>query len=309
MTEDIFISPYRLTPNAASEGMRPLGSLEGLLILYHGGYSTLHPWHELGDPSLSDLLSDLTGPRDAKLVRRALAVAEIDGQFRKNNLSAFDSLETSRSHILFDKRGETTLSKGSILKIKLKSDWQEQVSSLENYVQKGYLLRLDPNCKLTFDEIITFWDLLSTRCKSGIDLVEDPCHFEENHWRVLYEKGMPIGIDWCLVPSNFECYKARIIKAARDDAFEIASQEVIKGKQLVVTSYLTHPLDQVVACWTASKLLSMYPDLVSPAGYISNAYSVGEFNLAFNGDKLIVPKGLGFGFDHVLEKLEWTRVR
>ena len=69
------ISRYRLKARGFLNSISNRSSFEGALIQIDGGYGCIHPWPELGDPTLDKCLADLAGARRWPIVRRAIRCA------------------------------------------------------------------------------------------------------------------------------------------------------------------------------------------------------------------------------------------
>ena len=74
------------------------------------------------------------------------------------------------------------------------------------------------------------------------------------------------------------------------------------GKELVVTSYLDHPLGQACAAWTAARLGVKTAGLLTHSVYEPNLFSA---SILARGPRLAFSPGTGFGWDKELASLEW----
>jgi O-succinylbenzoate synthase len=102
-----------------------------------------------------------------------------------------------------------------------------------------------------------------------------------------------------------------VIKPAVDEPFLLAEAAVRHGQQVVLTSYMDHPLGQAFAAWEAARLGLQFPGLVGIGGlqthhlFEPDAFSeaLGPWSPDFK-----VPAGTGLGFDDALDALPWTRL-
>jgi len=93
-----------------------------------------------------------------------------------------------------------------------------------------------------------------------------------------------------------------VLKPAVLDAAPIARLGRELGKELVVTSYLDHPLGTAAAAWTAASLGVTAAGLLTYSSYMPDRFSA---KLATRQGRLLTPKGTGFGWDQELATLEW----
>ena len=105
------VSRYRLKARGFLNSISNRREFEGALIRIDGGFGCIHPWPELGDPTLEKCLADLAGERRWPIVRRALRCAEYDRAARNFEHSLFEEMEIPESH--------ATLAKGNVAEIAL----------------------------------------------------------------------------------------------------------------------------------------------------------------------------------------------
>src|SRR6187431_749829 len=92
------IARYRLKARGFMNSISNRRDFEGALIQIDGGYGCIHPWPELGDPTLEKCLADLAGPRRWPIIRRAIRCAEYDRVARNFENSLFEEMEVPASH-------------------------------------------------------------------------------------------------------------------------------------------------------------------------------------------------------------------
>ena len=92
------ISRYRLKSRGFLNSISNRRYFDGALIQIDGGYGCIHPWPELGDPTLEKCLADLAGARRWPIVRRAIRCAEYDKVARDFENSLFEEMEVPVSH-------------------------------------------------------------------------------------------------------------------------------------------------------------------------------------------------------------------
>ncbi|MEX1013193.1 MAG: hypothetical protein WDZ27_05820 [Waddliaceae bacterium] len=255
------------------------------------GYADCHPWVELGDLPLSAQLSSLRQGKLTPLLKRSLYFATLDRNARAERVNLFQDIVIPKSHALsMDPSHPVDLDGFTHLKIKVKKDVK---------LPKGVRLRLDFGSRLSPKECEEF---LSANDLTDIEFLEDPT---------------PYSSKWSQIQQQYKVNFARDFgseKGANAPFLVIkpAVQEVdpfLKGDhQLVVTSYLDHPIGQLAAAYTAA-LLSEKTGRVSICGLVSHeVYQKSSFSekLSRNGPRLIPPQeGYGFGFDEELTSLSW----
>ena len=170
----------------------------------------------------------------------------------------------------------------------------------ESLVQLAYasnmLWRIDFNGKLKAEEFLGWWSTLGEAVKRRIDLVEDPTSGEQ-----LKIAG-PWANDW----KKQEKAQIRILKPAREGLEELA-----KYDRLIFTHGMDHPLGQACAAWAASRFYSAHPKKMDVCGLGSPfLYEPDEFSKAWSseGPRIKPTPGMGFGFDQILQRLDWERL-
>lgn len=309
---EILFHPYTLIPKQALNAKTPVTPRRGALLCIDGGYSALHPWPELGDKGIDEQLSMLKAKVSTPLLERSLYYLEIDRKARNEGRSLFDGNLVPQSHTLI--HDIRSIQGDGTYKIKIGRDPQEESLALNDLaLSSDTKLRLDANCTLSKEQAVFFWRSLNEEIRNRIELFEDPTPYEENVWRELFEiHRIPLAYDHYGACDTKNYYSTRIIKPLIQNCSQIALLESAFNRNLVITSSLDHPFGQVIAAYEAAQMQKMYPHNVSVCGLLSHtSYETNLFSellVSDNEHRLIPPSGRGFGFDAVLERIEWKRL-
>ncbi len=282
---------------------------EGALLNVDGGFACLHPWPELGDPCLNELLEDLTTEK-TRLVQRAMICAMLDREARLDKRSLFDGLTIPASH--------ATISC-------LDDDWVHQAVQLGFKVikmkggrdlvdEKNFLLRmhnqypdlrwrLDFNHSCSFDQSRIWYQGLEPSLKHAIDFIEDAFFQDE-------EPDEP----WLAIDREIERWKKPVNTAIIKPAINAASVFLNRrsfAEHYVFTSYMDHPIGQMYAAYEAARASESLGSRLAICGLVTQHLWEGNSFTQQLGDWspcLTVPAGYGLGFDEQLNELEWTQV-
>ena len=122
--------------------------------------------------------------------------------------------------------------------------------------------------------------------------------------------GVRVAVDREAAPM---CSAAQVmvLKPAIDEPWLLAEAAANRGQQVVVTSYMDHPLGQAFAAWEAARLGLTFRGLLGVCGlqthhlFQADAFSelLGGWSPSFQS-----PGGTGLGFDDLLDALPWTRL-
>ena len=312
-----FISRYRLKTRGFLNAVSSRREFDGVLIRVGDGFGCIHPWPELGDPTLGKCLTDLAGERRWPLVRRALRCAEYDAAARSHEDSLFEELEVPPSHATLPKLDVGEVARAveagfAVVKLKCGRDLAPEAALLETLVAgfPAVRWRLDFNECLGADEAGAFLTNLSGAARAALDFVEDPCPFAEATWAELHRRtGVSLAVDLEATPQSAAA-QVLVIKPAIDEPFLLAEAALRHRQRVVLTSYMDHPLGQTFAAWEAARLGLQFPGLPGVCGlqthhlFEPDAFSeaLGPWAPGFQ-----VPAGTGLGFDDLLEGLPWTR--
>lgn len=316
--KDVWISPYRLRARGFLNAVSARREFEGVLIRVGEGYGCIHPWPELGDPSLEKCLEDLKGRRFWPIVRRAMRCAEFDNAARTAEESLFEEMEVPLSH--------ATLVKGDVkevasaveagfgtVKMKAGRDLTGEAKFFREmhaeYPQLNW--RLDFNESLDRETAETFLEGLTDKERTALDFVEDICPFSESAWGDLWKKfRVKLAVDRESGPHR-KAAQVTVVKPALDEPFLLSEAAAMNSQRVVMTSYMDHPIGQVFAAWEAARTELLFPGLIGVCGlqthhlFEKNDFieSLGDWKPEFK-----IPGGTGLGFDDQLAALTWVKL-
>ena len=310
---------YRLKSRRTLNARSSRREFEGVLLRdAEGGHACLHPWPELGDPSLQKCLEDLAGPRRWPIVRRALRCMEMDGAARSVEDALFEDLEVPLSHASLPARDEAAVAAAveagfTVAKLKCGLDLAADGAFLGRMAARFPALkwRLDFNESGDAGELAEWVSAMPAETRSCIEFLEDPCEFSEAKWGELHRQTrVPLAVDREAAP-NLANAQVMVIKPALDEPWLLAEAAMERGRRVVVTSYMDHPVGQAFAAWEAGRLALQFPGLVGVCGlqthhlFEPNAFTeaLGPWTPEFHP-----ASGKGLGFDGLLEKLPWKRI-
>lgn len=303
---------YELTPKSAlsakANAMPRRGAL--LRINYEDriGYADLHPWPELGDPTVTEQLENLKNKRLNEQISRTLHLAHRDAEARHTDSSLFEGLQIPASHWLCtdskkltNEKLNTILDQGfTHIKLKIGKCLEHEADTIRQLVNYPLTVRLDANEYLSHHE---FRDLLTTidPILHKIEFVEDPCPYNEETWTKL-QNYVPLAADRQVLSAvnHPEAAAFLIIKPALMDVPQATNQ------RLIFTSYVDHPVGQMSAAYCAALHQNTEVcGLLTHYCYTPNAFSS---TLSNTGPQLEPTTGTGIGFDHLLEALPWKNL-
>jgi len=283
------------------------------------GYTDLHPWEEFGHAPLEEHISTLPTDRPTSLAALALRHARTDAAARRAGVSLFEGLPTIGSHALFtDWAGATReafeqcLRDGySTMKLKVGRDPDREAATLNKLADLPFRWRLDANALFTRESLGAWLAQLDPRLRARIEFLEDPCPYDQSDWMViLTHEKIPLALDWQLpaTPPPWPGAHIVVIKPAVQDAFSLALAAAQTGLDVVVTHSMDHPIGRAVALWTAMRLRQRHGQLVRDGGlHGGGLYTPDSFTEA-RGPDLQIPRGTGFGFNDLLDRLTWEKV-
>jgi O-succinylbenzoate synthase len=286
---DIWYWRYELVPRRRLSAIAADGARQGALIRVSDGFADVHPWPELGDAAVDQQLDLLRRGETSALTRRSLSLAAIDAEARRRARSLFEGLTVPPSH--WPLAGGDVPSAFDTVKVKM-SPHSALDASLAHY-----RLRLDFNAALDAGAFLSFIESLSPEIRGAIDFVEDPCPYDPQVWTGLRERaGVRLALD-------------------RGDASAGVDVLVVKPavqglprseKEIVITSYMDHPLGQLGAAYVAAANgITATCGLATHVLFESDAFIE---RMKLDGTRLIPPAGAGLGFDDLLESLPWKRL-
>jgi O-succinylbenzoate synthase len=313
----IYVWRYVLKSRTALNAISTRREFEGALVRIGDGFGCLHPWPELGDPTLGELLVELVEDRPASpLARQAVAMAALDESCRVigKPVAYRLGLPVPPSHATLPgcetEAVEAAVGRGfTIVKVKGGRDYAELAGRLDEHARRWpeLIWRIDFNEVLTMEETLRFVQCLTDHVWKRIDLLEDPCPYNPQAWEEIRRvTSLPLAMDRS-AHANAPATDVLVVKPARDH-----HPDFHEGQQrLVVTSNMDHPLGQCFAAWVAARLAFLTErvdccglqthDLFEPTAFSEELGPVGpHFQFPF---------GTGFGFDELLAKLPWKRLR
>ena len=320
MTEDdqIYYSPYTLHSASGLNSASARRSFDGVLIRTKGGFGCIHPWPELGDPSLDKCLKDLRGKRRWPIVKRALRCAELDGKARQLEDWMFDEVELPKSHgtlVTLDTDNVTELHSAGFETFKLKVGRNlSHEADLLNGLAKQFdqcRWRLDFNENADVESVVRFIETLDEGARAAIDFLEDPVPYSPETWRRLRRKvGLNLAVDReSSVQSSVG--QVMVIKPAIDEPWLLTEAAQRHGQGVVITSYMDHPLGQSFAAWEAVSMNASFPGAVGLCGLQTHGlFRPDAFTecLGAPQPEFQPARGTGLGFDDELEELVWKRL-
>jgi O-succinylbenzoate synthase len=291
----LWIHHYTLKPRGPLNARAGAAPRPGALLRVDGGFADIHPWPELGDEPLEKQLLRLALGETTPLTARSLAMARLDGEARAAGRSLFDGLEMAPSHWPHA-AGEVPEGFDTV-KVKLGPGAR---------VPDGFdafKLRLDFNATLTPPQFETFVNTL-TRW-NAIEFVEDPCPYDATTWSRLREQTvLPLALDRGVATGGVDVL---VVKPAVQEL----APALATGLDVVVTSYMDHPVGQLHAAYAAATVAAEHPRQVRQAGLLTHLLFQRDAFLeqvALDGNRLAKPSGSGIGFDDLLARLPWKQL-
>jgi o-succinylbenzoate synthase len=277
--------------------------VEGFLIHHAGGYGCVQPWPSLGHAGLEDHWQALAQGVSLPLLERAMLCARLDGEARAASRSWWSDVDVPPSHAtITDWGGENVchaLAGFTHAKSKVGAS---DASALTIWARRSphLRLRLDCNEVPTEEEFFSIFGKLPLDVRERIDWVEDPFVYDEYRWRKgQLEHGIRFALD-----------RALNEQTASDEWVSVwkpAWQERPHAEPLVVTSAMDHPVGQCWAAYCAARAgVSDVCGLRTDHLFAKDAFleRMGVWCSAWP-----VLGGTGMGFDELLEKLPWIRIR
>jgi O-succinylbenzoate synthase len=280
---------YELVPRRRLSAIAADGPRRGALLRVGDGFADVHPWPELGDAPLEAQLAMLARDETTPLTRASLQFAAIDATARREGCHLFEGLAIPPSHW----PGSDPPDGFDTVKLK-------RIDHIPDRVR----LRIDFNSTLTPEEFIR---IAATLPRERIDFIEDPCAYDAATWRELRSRtGLRLALDRAgATEHRQEC----LCSVAGIDVLVIkpAKHEIPKtDAEIVVTSYMDHPLGQLCAAYAAAKAgITATCGLVTHVLYEPDAFIE---RMQIDGSRLVSPGGNGFGFDDLLERLPWRKL-
>ena len=313
-----FVARYTLTPRVPPNARSSAAPREGALVRVGSGIGDLHPWPELGDRPLDAHLASIAAGRPTPLARRTLDCATADGEAREHGVSLFDGLSIPPSHYpaLGDEVPDFALLETagfSLVKMKAGPDRVAEIARLRSVLfpllKTSMRLRIDFNYSIEATEVTEILESAPARLLERIDFLEDPVPPDPDRWIEIRRRwNVMLAAD--REKPEADCWDVAVIKPAWESAEDVA-RAIGRGKPLVFTSAMDHPVGQLWAAWNAAVTAKDNPTSVLACGLLSHhVYDGNPFSerLATRDAVLVPPDGTGLGFDDLLERLDWTRL-
>lgn len=331
---EIRFAPYVLRSrgflSAKASGSERAGALLRIETVEGVGFADLHPWPELGDLPLEKQLELLAEGQLTPLTRRSLEMAKLDCQARRLGQNAFIDLEVPPSHFLIN---DLTAVDACVLddaykagfralKIKVGRNLNVETETLRKFAGSlsNFRLRFDFNGSLDEHLCLKWLDALPQGLHSSIEFFEDPLPWDKEQWRELCSKTqVSLALDRVSEGEDVSADSAGafdylVLKPAVQDAEKLVARSAkSEALRFVLTSYMDHPVGQVGAALIAARVsASAYGKRLGDCGLLthtcfeSNKYSDA---IAIAGAKLIPPSGTGIGFDDLLEREDWKKLK
>lgn len=262
----IWYWPYALKPKRALSALAGDAPRRGALIRIRDGFADIHPWPELGDATIDEQLALLARRQTTALTRRSLWFAS---EWKPR---MFDGLTIPRSHW----PGSDPPEKFDTAKVKMPG------GVLPDRVR----LRLDFN-----GDGEAFARVASTLPRERIDFVEDPCPYDGATWsRLRGETGLRFALDRGDAEEGVDVL---VVKPAVQDVPHTS-------KEIIVTSYMDHPIGQLHAAYVAAGCRPHTAGLITHVLYESDPFIE---RMQIDGTRLVIPD-----FTDLLESLPWKKL-
>jgi len=323
MKSKIYIHRYLMHSRQGLNSRSHLTEHEGALIKVEvdgvSGYGCLHPWVELGDSSLNELISQLKEGRISRQVNCALECADADRKARVLGVSLFDDLEVPMSHATIVggiDRVELAVAAGfDTVKLKMGRD------GLANSKLLNELHEIFPELRIRLDfNGVSGVGAMEHLLREGgeglrrqIDFIEDPFPLGDPAWDTLRDRyGVKFAVDRGVSKAVGE-FDVSVVKPAINKIQKICDAAQMAGRNVVVTSYMDHPVGQCYAAYCAGKANGEYLGLINKrCGLMTHGlYEPTEFTAKLGG---VSPKwnssrnATGLGFDDLLDTLDWVNI-
>lgn len=319
-----FYSPYTLESNFSLNALSAQSARKGALIKVSfdsglDGFADCHPWPELGDLSIEKQLQQLRQGEWTPLTHSAVDLARMDALGRSEGKNLLIDQPPPRSHFLINQIAEWTgeklhqrYSQGfTHFKIKLGRNIDEEVERLHSlFLNTPMKIRLDFNESLTIETCVRFLKSIEI-LRQSIDFIEDPFPFDVEEWKKIQEEGWKLACDRHISHAvGFrESAHFLVVKPALHPLEKILKWKKEAGEQeMIVTSYLGHPLEQASAAYVAAQVdfySSSLHGLMTHFAYTPTQWSQ---QLNWNGCEFHPLSGTGFGFDREIAQLDWRPV-
>jgi O-succinylbenzoate synthase len=266
--------------------------IQGCLMKVHfaiglEGYADLHPWVRYGDAPLGEQFELFASGAPSRIFLKTLFFAGEDAQARQRARSLLQGLDIPLSHALVRNAAETEIAYHQGFR-----HFKSKDPNMDIPVFPDAHWRLDLGGRWTFAQFQLWWEGLTAKQLTQIEMIEDP-------WR-----GKGTLEDNRFYSDWVDGWQGKVFKPARDESFLL--QHEFNFKRVMFTHSLDHPIGQAAAMWEAAKFYQKYPQLRQVCGF-SKTRGFESWDWESVGPRRKPPSGLGFGFDDQLKSLRWER--
>lgn len=315
----IHYHPYTLYSRGALNAVSVRREFHGALVRVEEGIGCLHPWPEFGDAPVEDQLQFLREGGTSKVIERALHMAAVDGEARRQGVSLFEGLEIPPCHWSWDQNQPSNMQMLRVIEegwgaIKTKG-WGnvgEVLRWLDSFASKStgrqVRLRVDFNSCLEPYQFRNFMEWMTPRVRERLDFVEDPFPYDPQKWaKMQADYGVRLALDKQL-RGSVEGFEVAVLKPGRREWREL-TEGLPDRTRVVMTSAMDHAIGQSFAAWEAAVAWQELGDRMDLCGLCTeHLFAEDAFfaRLKSHGGILSVDReGTGLGFDDVLRNLPW----
>ena len=296
---------YRLIAAEALNRKSARRAIDGFLIHHAGGYACVQPWSEFGHGSVDELWQAIALEQQTPLIEQALHCARIDGKARNEGVSLWQDISVPDSHATFTSlttSWQNARDAGfTIAKIKASAEHSADLAAWANGDDQ-LRLRLDFNEMPSREETQKWLDQCPTWLRQKIDFLEDPFPYEADSWKEFADtNNITLALDRGLAEQSQESSLISVWKPAW------APLPSVETSHLLVTSAMDHVIGQAWAAYQAG--LHRVKEICGL--HTEHLFEMNEFSERMGMWSPTWPRinGAGLGFDDLLEKLPWTRIR
>lgn len=311
---NIAVHRYELQPRRIPNSKSSLRPRAGALVRIVGpggthGYADLHPWPELGDPSLQEHVSSLL-KEPTELARRTLWLAERDARARRDRVSLCCEVPEIENNLMIacgEDLARPEVSGARVLKMKCGRDPVREADFIGRvFAETAADLRLDFNASVSPEDFFAFQERIPKKWDSRIEYVEDPTPYEAGVWREIRSRWrVAVDFEWDRISGPVEA-DVLVYKPARGTADGLRWVEESPDRQLTVTSSMDHPVGVLHALSIAQELKTRFGDRMRAGGLATSSFfEPTEFSLPMRGMVLKPERGEGIGYGDVLSRLNW----
>jgi o-succinylbenzoate synthase len=305
MHDAVYGWKYRLIAAEALNRKSARRVVEGFLIYHAEGYGCVQPWGEFGHGSVDELWQAVALGKQTPLIEQALHCARIDGKARNEGVSLWQDISVPDSHATFTSlttSWQNARDAGfTIAKIKASTEYSAELAAWANDDDQ-LRLRLDFNEMPSRDKIQKWLDQCPTWLRHKIDFLEDPFPYEADAWKEFADtNNITLALDRGLAEQSQESSLISVWKPAW------AAQPSISPSRLLITSAMDHVIGQAWAAYQAG--LHRVKEICGLR--TEHLFETNEFSERMGMWSPTWPTicGTGLGFDDLLEKIPWTRIR